>query len=425
MTMTFNAMTMITVICLSAAAQQPYDLLLKGGHVIDPKNNISKVMDVAISAGKIARVAEKIPPEQAKTVANVNGLYVTPGLIDIHVHVYTGTPVTGAAARSNAVLADAFSFRSGVTTMADAGTSGARNFTDFRDNVIRKSKTRVLAFLNISRNGMTGFGNEDCEEDLDVPAAVKAAKENPDIIVGFKSAHYAGPGWSSIDAAVSASKQTNLPVMVDFGVITLDRNLDGLLRDKLRKGDIYTHCFSGHRREVLADNKLNPAMETGRQRGIYFDVGFGAGSFYWWVAVPAYQAKFYPDSISTDLHKVSMNVGMKDMLQTMSKILSLGSSLEDVIRMSTINPAIEIRHPELGSLDSGVEADVAVLRMDQGQFGLLDSAGARRMGDKMLSAEMTIRKGEVVWDLNGRAAPDWQTFRYKRGSYERMEAPKK
>lgn len=405
-------------------AQQPYDLLLKGGHVIDPKNNISKPMDVAVAGGKIARVAENIPAAQAKRVADVAGLYVTPGLIDIHVHVFTETPAMAAAARANAVWPDAFSFRSGVTTMVDAGTSGAVNFDDFRDHTIKKSKTRVLAFLNISKRGMTDFGNEDKPEELDTAAAVKVAKANPDIVVGFKSAHYGGPGWLSIDRAVEASRQTDKPVMVDFGIITPERNLDQLLRDKLRKGDIYTHCFSGHRREVM-DNKLNPAMEAGRKRGIYFDIGFGAGSFYWWVAVPAYAAKFYPDSISTDLHKGSMNGGMKDMLQSMSKILALGSSLEDVIRMSTINPAVEVKHPELGSLDVGAEADIAVLRLDKGKFGLTDSAGARKMGDKMLAAELTVRKGEVVWDLNGRAALDWEKHTYKKDNYIRTEPAKK
>jgi dihydroorotase len=212
--------------------------------------------------------------------------------------------------------------------------------------------------------------------------------------------------------------------MVDFGIITPNRNLDGLLRDKLRKGDIYTHCFSGNRREVMENNQLNPAMEAGRKRGIYFDIGFGGGSFYWWVAIPAYQAKFYPDSISTDLHKASMNGGMKDMLQTMSKIMALGSSLQDVIRMSTINPAMEIKHPELGSLDVGSEADIAVLRLDHGKFGLTDSAGARKMGDKVLAAEMTVRKGEVVWDLNGRASVDWEKFPYEKTKYIQKEPAK-
>jgi len=410
---------------LTVSAQEPmYDLLLKGGHVIDPKNNIDKLMDVAVSNGKIASVAENISASKAKTVADVKGLYVTPGLIDMHVHVYNATPVTAAAARSNSVWPDAFSFRSGVTTMVDAGTSGSANFEDFKKYVIEQSKTRVLAFVNISRQGMTDFKNEDKVEDLDTDGVVALAKAYPSIIVGFKSAHYGGPGWASIDHAVEASRQTNRPVMVDFGIITPNRNLDGLLRDKLRKGDIYTHCFSGNRREVMENNQLNPAMEAGRKRGIYFDIGFGGGSFYWWVAVPAYQAKFYPDSISTDLHKASMNGGMKDMLQTMSKIMALGSSLPDVIRMSTINPAIEIKHPELGSLDEGAEADIAVLRLDHGKFGLTDSAGARKMGDKMLAAEMTIRKGEVVWDLNGRASVDWEKFPYQKTKYIQNEPSK-
>ncbi len=413
-----------SVLLLAATAleaqQFTYDLLLKGGHVIDPKNNISKVMDVAVKGGKIARVAENIPASQAKTVADVAGLYVTPGLIDIHVHVYNATPVTSAAARSNSVWPDAFSFRTGVTTMVDAGTSGSANFEDFKEHVIKKSKTRVLAFVNISKQGMTDFKNEDNIADLDPDGVARTAKANPNIVVGIKSAHFGGEGWASIDRAVEASRKTNLPVMVDFGIITPERNLDGLLRDKLRKGDIYTHCFSGNRREVV-DNKLNPAMEAGRHRGIYFDLGFGAGSFYWWVAVPAFQAKFYPDSISTDLHKGSMNGGMKDMLQSMAKILALGSSLEDVVRMSTINPAIEVKHTELGSLDVGSEADIAVLRLDHGKFGLTDSAGARKMGDKMLAAEMTVRKGEVVWDLNGRAALEWEKFPYQKNNYIRTE----
>jgi dihydroorotase len=226
---------MLLIIAVAANAQT-YDLLLKGGHVIDPKNGISQVMDVAVSGGKIARVAANIPAAQAKTVADVAGLYVTPGLIDIHTHVYNATPVTSTAPRSNSVWPDAFSFRSGVTTMVDAGTSGSANFADFHEHVIKKSKTRVLAFLNISRRGMTDFGNEDKVEDLDTEGVVRVARANPGVVVGFKSAHFGGPGWASIDRAVAASRETNLPVMVDFGTITPERNLDGLLRDKLRKG---------------------------------------------------------------------------------------------------------------------------------------------------------------------------------------------
>jgi len=395
------------------AAQSPakYDLLLKGGHVIDPKNSVDAVMDVAIAQGKIARVATGIPAGEAEKVVDASGLYVTPGLIDIHAHVYLWREPGGEA-----VQPDAFSFRSGVTTMVDAGSAGARNFDDFRDRIVRHSKTRVLAFLNIAAAGM-GTGKEDEIDGLDAEAAARTAKENPEIIVGFKSAHYAGPGWESVGNAVKAGEMTGLPVMVDFGRINAVRNINTLFLDKLRPGDIYTHCYSGHRQELLESGAMNPAMEAGRKRGIIFDLGHGAGSFYWYVAVPAYAAHFYPDSISTDLHINSMNAGMKDMTNTMSKVLNLGSPLKEVIRMSTSNPAREIRRPQLGNLDVGAEADVAVLRLDKGRFGFVDSAGARRDGDRLLVCEMTLRAGKVVWDLNGRAAQEWQKFPYQKEAW--------
>jgi dihydroorotase len=388
---------------------QSYDLLLKGGHVIDPKNGINRVMDVAIGRGKIARVEENIPAAQAKTVADVAGFYVTPGLVDIHAHV-APRPVPE---RENSVQADLISFRSGVTTLVDAGTSGWRTFPSFRKNVIDRVATRVLALLNVASDGMGAATSEDDPSNFDPEATARVAKANADVVVGIKSAHYAGPGWESIDNAVKAGNLANIPVMVDFGTVTEQRTLDVLLRDKLRKGDIYTHCYSGHRDELL-HGKVNPAMEAGRKRGIFFDLGFGAGSFFWYVAVPLTEQKFYPDSISTDIHLRSVNGGMKDMLQSMAKVMSLGAPLEEIIRMSTHNPALQIRRPQLGNLDVGAEADVAVLRLDRGKFGLLDSAGARRDGGQMLACEMTVRKGAVVWDLNGRAAMDWKVFRYRR-----------
>lgn len=394
------------------AAQTQYDLLLKGGHVIDPKNGIDEVMDVAVAGGKIARVARNIAPSEAKRVADVAGLYVTPGLIDIHVHVYVWKEAGGEG-----VQADSFSFRSGVTTMVDAGSAGSRTFADFKTRLIDHYKTRVLAFLNIAAAGM-GTGHEDDLEGLDAALAAKTAKAYPDTIVGFKSAHYAGPAWESVDAAVKAGNLTGLPVMVDFGRINKVRNINTLFMDKLRPGDIFTHCYSGHRQEVM-NGKLNPAMEAGRKRGIIFDLGFGAGSFYWYVAVPAYEAHFAPDSISTDLHKNSMNGGMKTMANCMSEVLSLGSSLKDVVAMSTWNPAREIKHPKLGNLDVGSDADIAVLRVDNGYFGFLDSAGARRNGTQSIVAEMTVRAGKVVWDLNGRAAQDWTAFPYQKQSWTR------
>lgn len=398
----------IAALACTLAAQQKFDLLLKGGHVIDPKNNINRVMDVAIANRKIARVADNIAVSDARKTVDVSGLYVTPGLIDLHAHVYIWPEPGGEA-----VQADAHSFRSGVTTMVDAGSTGVQTFPDFRRRIIDRAKTRILALLNIASAGM-GTGKEDDLGGLDAEAAAKMAKAHADVIVGFKSAHFAGPGWESVENAVKAGNLTNLPVMVDFGRVNEKRNISTLFMDKLRPGDIYTHCYSGHRAELLENGKLNPAMEAGRKRGIIFDVGHGAGSFYWYVAVPAYAQRFPPDSISTDLHGGSMNAGMKDMTNVMSKILNLGSSLEEVVRMSTWNPAKEIKRPQLGNLDPGAEADIAVLRVQRGTFGFVDSAGARNSGTQLIVPEMTLRAGKVMWDLNGRASESWKTFPYQK-----------
>jgi len=405
--------SVLFLIAIGTLTAQQYDLLLKGGHVIDPKNNISRVMDVAVSQGKIAAVAENIPASSARRLADVKGLYVTPGLVDIHVHVYAGTGIARAYTGDQSVYPDTFSFRSGTTTMVDAGTSGWKNFPDFKDRVIRRARTRIFALLNIVDVGMGPVvKNESDPASMDAEATIKVAKANPDVIIGFKSAHYAGPGWSSIDGAVKAANATNLPVMVDFGTVNEQRNINTLFMDKLRPGDIYTHCYSGLRDEVL-DGKLNPAMVSGRKRGIFFDVGHGGGSFFWPIAVKAYEAKFQPDSISTDLHTGSMNAGMKDMTNVMSKILNLGTKLDDVIRMSTWNPANQIKHPELGHLSVGAEADIAVLAVEKGNFGFIDSAGARRNGSQKIVAEITVRAGQVMWDLNGRSAPDWEKHTYR------------
>ncbi|MBM3726232.1 MAG: amidohydrolase/deacetylase family metallohydrolase [Acidobacteria bacterium] len=403
---------MMTSLVLLAAASlsQNYDLLIQGGHVIDPKNGINRRMDVAVKGGEVARVAESIPAAEARRVANAAGLYVTPGLIDIHVHVYAGTGGKALTGDSS-VYPDGFSFRTGVTTMVDAGTSGWRNFPDFRQRVIDRAQTRVLALLNIVGDGMSPKGEDDAA-NMDPDATARMAKAHPDVVVGYKTAHYAGSGWPSIEGAVKAGRITDLPVMVDFGYVNHERNINTLFMDKLRPGDIYTHCYSTHRNELLDNGTLNPAMWAGRKRGILFDVGHGGGSFYWNVAIPAFKEKFYPDSISTDLHTGSMNAGMKDMATTMSKVLVLGVPLADVVKMSTWNPARQIKRPQLGNLDVGAEADIAVLRVETGKFGYLDSAGARYDGDRRISAEMTVRAGRVVYDLNGRAAPGHATFKY-------------
>ena len=413
--MTRSLLLSFLALAALASAQPAYDLLLKGGHVIDPKNNRDGVMDVAIAGGKIAKVAPSINASEARRTVDVKGLYVSPGFIDLHVHVFlTDTP----AGMSASVQPDAFSFRSGTTTMVDAGSAGSKTFAEFRRRIIDRAQTRVLALLNIAAGGM-GTGKEDDLAGLDADLAIRTANQHKDVIVGFKSAHFGGPGWESIDAAVKASKATKMPVMVDFGYLNKVRNLRTLLEDKLQAGDIYTHCYSGHREEILENGKINPAMINGRKRGIFFDLGFGAGSFYWYVALPLTQQGFWPDSISTDLHTGSMNGGMKDMANTAGKILSMGAPLAKVIDMCTWTPAKEIKRTDLGNLDVGAEADITVLRVDTGKFGYTDSAGAGHQGTKAIVPEITLRKGRVMWDLNARAAENWKTFQYKKRRWEK------
>jgi dihydroorotase len=392
----------------TALAQGPYDILLQGGHVIDPKNGRNGVMDVAIAGGKIARVAASIPASQAKKVVAAKGLYVVPGLVDIHVHVYAGTGMTGAYSGDNSVYPDGHTFRSGVTTVVDAGSSGWRNFTDFKNRVIERSKTRVLSMLNIVGHGMGGGSIEQNADDMDAKATAAMAKRFPEIVVGVKSAHYTGPEWVSVERAVEAGTLANIPVMVDFGTFRPERPFQQLVLEKLRPGDMYTHMYLGVVPMLDDSGKLMPYLAEARKRGVKFDVGHGGGSFVWRQAARAIPQGWTPDSISTDLHITSMNAGMKDMATTMSKILILGVPLADVIKMSTWNPAQQMKRPDLGHLTEEAVADVAVLRLRKGDFGYLDVRNALHKGNQKLECELTIRGGRVVYDLNGLAGQDWQ-----------------
>jgi dihydroorotase len=225
-----------------------------------------------------------------------------------------------------------------------------------------------------------------------------------------KTAHYTGPEWTPVEHAVEAGTIANIPVMVDFGSNRKERPMSELVTKKLRPGDIYTHCFSGLRDELDETGHVNKAMWEARKRGVIFDVGHGGGSFAWRIAVPAMKEGFLPDSISTDIHIGSMNAGMKDMLNVMSKFLVMGMPLDGVIERSTWNPAKEIHHEELGNLSVGSTADVAVLRVEHGQFGYTDMYGARLKGTQKLSCELTLKDGKVVYDTNGITRPDWTTL---------------
>ena len=394
------------------ARGQQFDLLIKGGHVIDPRNQIDSVMDVGITGGKISQVASSIPAAQARQVVNVPGLFVTPGLIDIHVHVFYGTePDAYLSNGTSSVPPDGFTFRSGVTTVVDAGGSGWRNFRQFKDQVIDQARTRVLALINIVGSGMRGGPVEQNLADMDPRLTAMRIRQYPGIIVGIKAAHYQGPEWDPVDRAVEAGKMTNVPIMVDFGDFVPERPFQELVLKHLRPGDMYTHTYLGRVPMLDSQGKVMPYLFEARKRGVLFDVGHGAGSFLFRQAVPAMKQGFIPDSISTDLHTGSMNAGMKDMLNVMSKFLNLGMSIQDVILRSTWNPARQIKRTELGSLGAGSTADLVVLSLKKGNFGFIDVDGGKMMGTQKLECELTIREGRVVWDLNGLSRPDWDKMR--------------
>jgi len=394
----------------AAVAQPRFDLLLKGGHVIDPRSGTSAVRDIAIAGGRIAAVEAAIDPATAAKVVDVKGLHVTPGLVDMHVHVYAGTGERDSYAGDNSVYPDGFTLRSGVTTVVDAGCAGWRNFADFKEHVVDRSRTRVLAFLNIVGHGMRGPKYEQDLADMEPGPTAEAARQHQGLVVGIKTAHYEGPEWTPVERAVEAGSRANVPVMVDFGASRPERPITQLLGAKLRAGDIYTHCYSGLRRELGEDGRLSPALREGRRRGVLFDVGHGGGSFAWYVAVPAIEEGFLPDTISTDLHIGSMNAGMKDQLNVMSKFLALGLSLEDVIARATWNPARAVKREDLGNLAVGSPADVTVLAVQTGRFGFVDAFGGRLRGDKKLVCELTLRDGRIVYDLDGLARPDWESL---------------
>jgi dihydroorotase len=403
-------LSLLVASMIDVSAQQKYDLLLKGGYVIDPRNRLSAVRDVAIANGKVAAVAANIASAEAFKVVDASGLIITPGLVDIHVHVYAGTGERGSYAGDNSLYPDGFTLRAGVTTIVDAGSSGWRSFDDFKERIIDRSRTRVLALLNIVGYGMRGDKFEQNLADMEATPTAEMALRHKGVIVGIKTAHYAGPEWAPVERAVEAGTQANLPVMVDFGANRPERPMAELVTKKLRPGDIYTHAYSGLRNELDASGRVNAGMWAGRKRGVIFDVGHGGGSFAWRIAVPAMKEGFLPDSISTDLHIGSMNSGMKDMLNVMDKFLAMGMSLDDVVLRSTWNPARELGQQQLGHLSVGAPADIAVLGLEKGTFGFVDMYGARLRGTQRLTCELTLRDGKVVYDLNGMTRPDWNTL---------------
>lgn len=387
---------------------QQYDLLIRNGHVIDPKNHINSKKDLAIENGKIARLEDSIPSSTSKKTIDAEGLYVVPGLIDIHTHVFVGPEANRFANGILSVSPDDFTFRSGVTTVVDAGTSGWQNFPLFRTQVIEQSKTRILAFLNIAGNGMTGKPMQEDIASMNVDSAIRVLQSNKDDIVGIKLGHYEGNDWQPFERALQASGKTNTPLFVECHLpqYSLEEQLN-----RMRAGDIITHSFEevAERMPVVDEQgKLRPFVLAAQKKGVLFDLGHGGAGFWFSQAIPAFKQGLAPNSFGTDLHRFSMNAAMKNILNIMSKYMAIGMSLEDAITRASWNPARSIKREGLGNLDVGAVADVTVLNLQTGKFGFVDAGGNKIEGSHKLEAELTIRAGKIVWDLNGMAARPWK-----------------
>ena len=408
--MTRLFLLLTTLLMLQRSNAQSYDILIRNGRVIDAKNGIDAKMDIAVSDGKIAKVSPQISGT-AKQIVDATGMVVTPGLIDIHGHVFYGTQEDHYLSDGfSALPPDGFTLRVGVTTIVDCGGAGWRNFATFKKNVIDKSTTRVLSFMNIVGNGMRGGNWEQDVADMDSKLTANAAKANKAHVVGFKLAHFSGHDWTPTDRVVEAGRQADMPVIIDFGGARPTLSIEELFMKKLRPGDIYTHTYTkldGTRETIVDEEKgiLQPFMKPARERGIIFDVGYGGASFNYTQAITALKAGFFPSTISTDLHTGSMNTSMKDQLSVMSKFMQMGMPLPEVIRASTWSSAKAIKREELGHLSQGAEADITILNIRKGDFGFYDKTGYKVKGTEKFECEMTIRAGKVVYDLNGNAQP--------------------
>jgi dihydroorotase len=384
------------------AADKPYDLLIKGGKVFDPSQGLEDFRDVAIRDGKIARLERDIPAAQARQVVNASGKIVTPGLIDIHAHVF---PYVGPYG----IEPDPYCVRKGVTTVLDAGTSGAFTFPAFRKFIIPRAATRVRALLHVVSIGMvTGSTPNMGElEDLrycDPQLAVQVAEENRDLIVGFKirfSEKYTGPNdLEGLKRARAAADQARLPLMTHIGGSFTPL---AQLLDLLKKGDVVTHSFNSRPHGIVdAEGKVTPEVHEARQRGVLFDVGHGAGSFSFEVMEKCLHQGFLPDTISSDLYSANIHGPVYDMTTTLSKFLMLGLSLQEIITRCTVDAARTFNFgAEIGTLKPGAEGDVSVLDLVSGDFTFTDSDGKTRQGRQKLRPVVTVRGGKLFYPVAG------------------------
>jgi len=366
----------------------PFDLLLTGGQVIDPARSLNQRADVGITAGRIAQVEPNLDPAGCPDVRDVAGKYVCPGLIDLHGHWYEG----------NLYGVDPLMcLNHGVTTAVDAGSTGYANFPEFRRTVLDRCPVDVLAFVHISFMGLHApFAEELVDLRYARPAETAAViAKHPDRAVGVKlriGAMTANHGLAALDQALSAARDARVPLMVH---ISRGAEESQILR-RLRPGDILTHCFHGRGNGMISETVLPEALEA-RSRGVIFDVGHGCGSFSWDTARKAFEHHFYPDTISTDLHRYSAPAPLCVSLpQVMSQMLCLGMKLEDVILKTTAVPARVLnRERQIGTLAPGAQADALVFELESGNFSFTDTHLKVRQGNRRIVPHLTIKAGQV------------------------------
>jgi len=371
-----------------------YDLILRGGHVIDPSQELDAVIDVAFSVGKVAQIGAGLKADAETDVRDLSGFIVTPGLIDLHTHVYWGGTSLG-------IDAEDFCRRSGVTTAVDAGSAGPGNFAGFRKHLIERSQVRILAYLHISFAGIFAFSprvmvGESEEIRLMAPIdAMEVANANRDLIVGIKvrvGARASGrSGTVPLDIALQVANEVGMPVMahIDDPPPTYEEVLA-----RLRPGDILTHAFRPYpNAPVTAQGTVKQAANEARRRGVLFDIGHGKGSFAFKTARAMLANGFFPDTISSDIHALCINGPAFDQVTTMSKFLCLGMPLADTIAASTANAAFALRRPEFGSLKPGSAGDATILSVRNGRFDYVDVVGEHVTGEHNIASEGVVIAG--------------------------------
>ncbi len=378
---------------LSQQTGAPFDLVIRGGEVIDPSQKLRGVRDVGIRLGQIAAVETSIAPEQAKQTIDAKGKLVTPGLVDLHTHIYPYGSAIG-------IPPDELVPFSGTTTYVSAGDAGANNFAGFKRLVAAQSRSRLFAFVHISTIGLAGFpvGELLNIDYANVDAAARTIAENPDIVLGAKVretlAFVGNNGIEPLKRAILAVERSGTKgrVMCHIGNAPGDLSV---LVDTLRPGDILTHPYSSLGNNTVQNGKVLPALLEAKKRGVIIDVGHGAGSFNYDIAEAAIQQGLLPDTISSDVHVAAANAPSKPYLPwVLSKFLALGFSLEDVIAAATVRPAEIInRVPKLGTLQVGAPADVSILELVEGPVELLDTSNKPRTGKAYLKAAQTVRGG--------------------------------